>query len=180
MKGFRTQSKYFVARKDHDVADDQFWLRTRVGRGRTVKKFGARPPLSYRALQLSRKVSNLGNSMRWRTRHLACLHLPSGTRKLRASQLNFAAHPLLSLLRPLIPSRDSRLCDSAWRRNPPSGLSHPPIKTVEASSFAVQSRGATAVRLAAPSKLSRKVLKLPGSICAQDNVCAFLRQSNSL
>jgi len=36
--------------------------------------------------------------------------------------------------------------------------------TVKASSFAVQVLGATAVTLAAPSKLSRKVLKLPGSI----------------
>ena len=40
----------------------------------------------------------------------------------------------------------------------------PPNETVEASSFAIQSRGAAAVELAAPLKLLRKVLKLPGSI----------------
>jgi hypothetical protein len=40
----------------------------------------------------------------------------------------------------------------------PSGVSHHPNRTVKASSFAVQSRGAAAVKLAAPSKLIRKVL----------------------
>src|SRR5689334_19234615 len=35
------------------------------------------------------------------------------------------------------------------------------------------------INLAAPSKLIRKVLKLPGSIWAQDNVSRSRRQSNS-
>jgi hypothetical protein len=39
-----------------------------------------------------------------------------------------------------------------------------PAETVMASSFPVQSRGASTVKFAAPSKLIRKVLKLPGSI----------------
>jgi hypothetical protein len=51
--------------------------------------------------------------------------------------------------------------------------------TVKASSFAVQVLGATAVKLAAPSKLSRKVLKLPGSIWAQDKLSRLRRQLKS-
>jgi hypothetical protein len=40
----------------------------------------------------------------------------------------------------------------------------PPVETVQASSFAIQSRSAAAFQLAALLKLLRKVLKLPGSI----------------
>jgi len=49
----------------------------------------------------------------------------------------------------------------------------------EASSFAVQFHDATAVKLVAPCKLSRKVLKLPVQSEAQDNSFHFRRQSNS-
>ena len=43
----------------------------------------------------------------------------------------------------------------------------------------IQSRGAATVKFAAPSKLIRKVLKLPGSIWREDNPVVQCRQSDS-
>jgi hypothetical protein len=51
--------------------------------------------------------------------------------------------------------------DSFWRRTCREAGCAVPNGIVKATSFAVQVRGASAVKLAAPSKLSRKVLKLP-------------------
>ena len=75
------------------------------------------------------------------------------------------AQPAVRLVAPFQLSRKvSNLPEPIWRHNVPLGFVRHPKRAVKASSFAVQFRGATAVKLAAPSKLSRKVLKLPGSI----------------
>jgi hypothetical protein len=49
---------------------------------------------------------------------------------------------------------------------------------MKASSFAVQSRGAAAVKRTVRCKLSRKVLKLPGSIWREDIPVVKHRQAN--
>jgi len=113
------------------------------------------------------------------------------------SQFNFATQPALSKLRALLSRKVSNLFDSLWRqprhqlsavRPGPSSLSTHQMEPLRlralqfnlcASTFAGRTRDASAVKLSASFKLSRKVLKLPGSICAQDNICGLRRQSNS-